>query len=66
MKSRKKRTLTAAEKRALVTAGLMLTRYAPDGRRAMVEQLASEDSGARRREVFIRKLTSERKTSEGS
>jgi hypothetical protein len=43
-RSRKKRTLTQAEKRGLASAGLVVTRYSPDGR-ARLEQLAPEASG---------------------
>ena len=40
MKSRKKRQLTASEKRALTSAGLIVTRYDAGGERATVQQLA--------------------------
>ena len=43
MKTRENRQLTAAEKRALgATAGLTVTRYAPDGDRAEIRQLAPD------------------------
>ena len=57
MRSRKKRQLTGAEKRALISAGLIVTRYAPDGERATVWQLAPE--GEERRRDFVRRLTDE-------
>ncbi len=66
MRSRKRRQLTAQEKRALASAGLVVTRYAPDGERAEVRQLAPE--GPERRRDFIRRLTSTdeiNETSEG-
>jgi hypothetical protein len=54
MISRKTRTLTKAELRALaVTPGLMAHRISPDGR-ASLEQLAPE--GPDRRRDFIRRL----------
>jgi hypothetical protein len=63
MKSRKTRTLTKAELRALaVTPGLMAHRVGADGR-ARLEQLAPE--GPERRRDFIRRLTDETKASEG-
>jgi hypothetical protein len=40
-RSKKRRTLTARELRALASAGLLTTRYSPDGR-ATVEELVSE------------------------
>jgi hypothetical protein len=63
--SRKKRQLTAAEKRALgATAGLTVTRYAPDGERAEIRQLAPE--GPERRRDFIRRLTNQDDVNEAS
>jgi hypothetical protein len=57
MKSRKTRTLTKAELRALaVTPGLMAHRIGPDGR-ARLEQLAPE--GPDRKRDFIRRLADE-------
>jgi hypothetical protein len=54
MKSRKTRTLTKAELRALaVTPGLMTTRYTPNGR-ARLEQLSPESD--ERRKDFARRL----------
>ena len=65
MRSRKKHTLTAAEKRALaLSPGLVITRYTPNGERATVHQLSPE--GPERRRDFIRRLTDESKASEGS
>ena len=45
-----------------MSAGLVVTRYQPDGRRAEVRQLAPE--GPDRRRGFIRRLTDETKASE--
>ena len=42
MRSKKARQLTAAEMRALASAGLVVTRYTPDGERAEIRQLAPE------------------------
>ncbi len=53
-RSRKKRTLTAAEKRVLASAGLVVTRYERSGERAAVVQLAPE--GDDRRREFARRL----------
>jgi hypothetical protein len=44
---KRRRRLTAAEKRALASAGLVVTRYTPDGERATVEQLTAEASERR-------------------
>jgi hypothetical protein len=64
MKSRKTRTLTKAELRALaVTPGLMAHRVGPDGR-ARLEQLAPE--GPERRRDFIRRLTNQDDVNEAS
>ena len=64
MRSRKKRALTKAELRALgATPGLMVHRIGTDGR-ARLEQLTSE--GSRRPEVFVWRLASNSKSSEGS
>jgi hypothetical protein len=63
----KKRTLTQAEKRALASAGLVVTRYDAGGERATVPQLSPE--GPERRRDFIRRLTrrgEESKANEGS
>ena len=54
--NRKKRQLTATEKRALASADLVVTRYTPDGERATIQQLSPE--GPERRRDFIRRLTS--------
>jgi hypothetical protein len=42
MRDRKKRTLSLAEKRALASAGLTVTRYDAAGERATVQQLAPD------------------------
>ncbi len=63
-RSRKKRQLTAAEKRALASAGLIVTRYDAGGERATIRQLAPE--GPERRKDFIRRLTSTDEVNEAS
>ena len=62
MRSRKKRTLTAAEKRALASAGLVVTRYQPDGARATVRELVPESD--ERRRTFAQRLADDTKASE--
>lgn len=75
MRSRKSRQLTAQEKRALASAGLITTRYAADGKRATVQQLSPEVPQRRQRanksgEViyspFARRLIQDTKESEGA
>ena len=62
--ARKKRQLTKAELRAMgATPGLMAHKVGPNGR-ARLEQLAPE--GPERRRDFIRRLTDDTPTSEGS
>lgn len=61
-RSRKKRTPTQRELRGAMSAGLIVTRYTPDGERATVQQLAPE-SFERKRD-FIWRLTDESKASE--
>jgi hypothetical protein len=51
---RRKGSLTAAEKRAVASAGLIVSRYQPDGERAEGRQLAPEVSGAKRPSLFLR------------
>jgi hypothetical protein len=68
MKSRRRspRTLTKAELRAMgVVPGLVVTRYAPDGQRATVEQLTAEASAAGPPLFKARRLTDNRQASEG-
>ncbi len=57
MRSRKKRTLSQADKRALASAGLTVTRYQPGnpGTRAAVVQLSPESD--ERRRLFANRLT---------
>ena len=45
----KKRQLTAAQKRALASAGLTVVRYQPDGARAAVKELVPESAQRQRR-----------------
>ena len=61
---RKKRALTTAEKRALTSTGLLVTRYTAGGERATVHQLSPE--GPERRRDFIRRLTSTDDVNEAS
>jgi hypothetical protein len=49
---RERRKLTAAEKRALASSGLIVTRYQPNGR-ARLEQLTAEAREARRPSLFL-------------
>ena len=58
----RRRRLTAAEKRALASAGLTVVRYRPDGERAQIRQLSPE--GPERRRDFIRRLTDNTAASE--
>ena len=44
----KRRRLTAAEKRALASAGLTITRYTADGERVEIRQLTPESDERRR------------------
>ena len=60
----RRRQLTAAEKRALASAGLTVVRYRPDGERAQIRQLAPEGPGRHR--DFIRRLTSTDEINEAS
>ena len=62
MRSRKARQLTAAEKRALASAGLVVTRYDTGGERATVQQLTPESDERRR---FARRLGDNTKAREG-
>jgi uncharacterized protein YccT (UPF0319 family) len=64
MRDRKKRTLSQAEKRALASAGLTVTRYNAGGERAAVTQLAPE-SDERRRSHAMR-LTNQDDVNEAS
>ena len=63
MRSRKARQLTAQEKRALASAGLVVTRYTPDGERAEIRQLAPESD--KRRRSFAMRLADDTPASEG-
>ena len=63
MRSRKARPLTAQEKRALASAGLVVTRYDTGGERATVQQLTPESD--ERRRSFARRLGDNRKAREG-
>ena len=59
MKPRKKR-LTRQDLRALgASAGLIVTRYTPDGERATIHQLSPESD--ERRRSFARRLTQDSK-----
>ncbi len=57
-RSQKKRQLTAAERRALASAGLMVVRYQPDGARAAVRELVPESDDRRR--SFVQRLADDR------
>ncbi len=60
-----RRRLSQQDLRTLgVTPGLMARKVGPDGERATVQQLAPE--GPERRRDFVRRLTDENETSEGS
>ena len=61
---RKKRTLSQADKRALASAGLTVTHYAPYGERAEIRQLTPE--GEERRRDFIRILRTDEAANERS
>jgi hypothetical protein len=58
VRNRKKRTLTAAEKRVFASAGLMVVRYRPDGARATVRELVPESDGRPR--SFVQRLADDR------
>jgi hypothetical protein len=62
MRSRKKRTLSATEKRALASAGLVVTRYDAGGERAAVVQLSPESD--ERKRSFAMRLTDDTPSSE--
>ena len=62
MRDRKKRTLTAVEKRALASAGLTVVRYQPDGERVEIRQLTPESE--ERRRSFARSLGNDTPASE--
>jgi hypothetical protein len=64
MRDRKKRTLSQAEKRALASAGLTVTRYNAGGERAVVTQLAPESD--ERRRSFAMRLTNQDDVNEAS
>ena len=54
---RKRRQLTAAQKRALaLSPGLVVTQYTPDGEHAEIRQLSPESD--ERRRSFARRLSS--------